>query len=54
VRCSVCNTVYRLAEPSSLLLNIYSSFDSLVHAGIPYLTFLGLTCSVLITSTTYG
>ncbi|KAI7828949.1 hypothetical protein BC939DRAFT_500399 [Gamsiella multidivaricata] len=54
VRCSVCNTVYRLAEPSSLLLNIYSTFDSLVHAGIPYLTFLGLTCSVLITSTTYG
>ncbi|KAF9125030.1 hypothetical protein BGW39_007728 [Mortierella sp. 14UC] len=54
VRCSVCNTVYRLAEPNSMLLNIYSSFDSLVHAGIPYLTFLGLTCSVLITSTTYG
>ncbi|KAK3824450.1 MAG: hypothetical protein JOS17DRAFT_751862 [Linnemannia elongata] len=54
VRCSVCNTVYRLAEPNSLLLNIYSTFDSLVHAGIPYLTFLGLTCSVLITSTTYG
>ncbi|KAF9985755.1 hypothetical protein BGZ65_009960 [Modicella reniformis] len=54
VRCSVCNTVYRLAEPNSLLLNVYSTFDSLVHAGIPYLTFLGLTCSVLITSTTYG
>ncbi|KAF9430259.1 hypothetical protein BGZ94_007711 [Podila epigama] len=54
VRCSVCNTTYRLAEPSSLLLNIYSSFDSLVHAGIPYLSFLGMTCSVLITSTTYG
>ncbi|KAG0290946.1 hypothetical protein BGZ98_003231 [Dissophora globulifera] len=54
VRCSVCNTVYRLAEPNSMLLNIYSTFDSLVHAGIPYLTFLGLTCSVLITSTTYG
>ncbi|KAF8938271.1 hypothetical protein BGZ58_001260 [Dissophora ornata] len=54
VRCSVCNTVYRLAEPNSMLLNLYSAFDSLVHAGIPYLTFLGLTCSVLITSTTYG
>ncbi|KAF9906966.1 hypothetical protein EC991_011441 [Linnemannia zychae] len=54
VRCSVCNTAYRLAEPNSMLLNIYSTFDSLVHAGIPYLTFLGLTCSVLITSTTYG
>ncbi|KAG0209752.1 hypothetical protein BGX28_009972 [Mortierella sp. GBA30] len=54
VRCSVCNTVYRLAEPSSLLLNVYSTFDSLVHACIPYLTVLGLTCSVLITSTTYG
>ncbi|KAG0297517.1 hypothetical protein BGZ96_006026 [Linnemannia gamsii] len=54
VRCSVCNTVYRLAEPNSFLLNLYSTFDSLVHAGIPYLTFLGLTCSVLITSTTYG
>ncbi|KAG0047654.1 hypothetical protein BGZ83_007320 [Gryganskiella cystojenkinii] len=54
VRCSVCNTVYRLAEPSSTLLNIYSTIDSLVQAGIPYLTFLGLTCSVLITSTTYG
>ncbi|KAF9423043.1 hypothetical protein BGZ76_003696, partial [Entomortierella beljakovae] len=54
VRCSVCNTVYRLAEPSSILLNIFSAFDSLVHAGIPYLTFLGLTCSVIITGTTYG
>ncbi|GJJ73210.1 hypothetical protein EMPS_05568 [Entomortierella parvispora] len=54
VRCSVCNTVYRLAEPNSTLLNIYSTLDSLVQAGIPYLTFLGLTCSVLITSTTYG
>ncbi|KAF9950411.1 hypothetical protein BGZ72_007947 [Mortierella alpina] len=54
VRCSVCNTVYRLAEPNSLLLNVYSTFDSLIHAGIPYLTVLGLTCSVLITSTTYG
>ncbi|KAG0206290.1 hypothetical protein B0O80DRAFT_432118 [Mortierella sp. GBAus27b] len=54
VRCSVCNTIYRLAEPRSLLLNVYSTFDSLVHSAIPYLTFLGLTCSVLITSTTYG
>ncbi|KAF9928245.1 hypothetical protein BGZ67_007085 [Mortierella alpina] len=54
VRCSVCNTVYRLAEPNSMLLNVYSTFDSLIHAGIPYLTVLGLTCSVLITSTTYG
>ncbi|KAF9916690.1 hypothetical protein BX616_003114 [Lobosporangium transversale] len=54
VRCSVCNTVYRLTEPNSWLLNIYSTFDSIVHAGVPYLTFLGLTCSVLITSTTYG
>ncbi|CAO3569319.1 unnamed protein product [Mortierella alpina] len=54
VRCSVCNTAYRLAEPNSMLLNVYSTFDSLIHAGIPYLTVLGLTCSVLITSTTYG
>ncbi len=37
-----------------MLLNVYSTFDSLIHAGIPYLTVLGLTCSVLITSTTYG
>ncbi|KAF9583825.1 hypothetical protein BGW38_008398 [Lunasporangiospora selenospora] len=54
VRCSVCNTVYRLTEPNSMLLKIYSTFDAMVHAGIPYLTFLGLTCSVFITSTTYG
>ncbi|RUP44620.1 hypothetical protein BC936DRAFT_149210, partial [Jimgerdemannia flammicorona] len=46
--------VYQLQERSSLLLWFMSRVDATIQASIPYMTVLGLTCSVLITSTTYG
>ncbi|KAG2218049.1 hypothetical protein INT45_011930 [Circinella minor] len=54
VHCPQCNTPYYLSEHRSLPLSLLTLVDSLVHTAAPYLTFLGLGCSMLITSTTYG
>ncbi|KAI9491994.1 hypothetical protein BDB00DRAFT_830683 [Zychaea mexicana] len=54
VHCPQCNTPYHLSEHRSLPLALLTLVDSLVHTAAPYLTFLGLGCSMLITSTTYG
>ncbi|KAI8137798.1 hypothetical protein BJV82DRAFT_634075 [Fennellomyces sp. T-0311] len=54
VHCPQCNTPYFLSEHRSLPLALLGLVDSLVHTAAPYLTFLGLGCSMLITSTTYG
>ncbi|KAI9276666.1 hypothetical protein BDA99DRAFT_493820 [Phascolomyces articulosus] len=54
VHCPQCNTPYSLSEHRSLPLALLTLVDSLVHTAAPYLTFLGLGCSMLITSTTYG
>ncbi|KAI7887094.1 hypothetical protein K492DRAFT_31503 [Lichtheimia hyalospora FSU 10163] len=54
VYCPQCNTPYSLMERRSLSLALLSLIDTLARTAAPYLTFLGLGCSVLLTSTTYG
>ncbi|GAB5588611.1 hypothetical protein Unana1_03511 [Umbelopsis nana] len=54
VQCPQCATPYQLVERVSIPLYILSKVDAAVHIAAPYITVLGLTCSVLISSTTYG
>ncbi|GAA5813133.1 hypothetical protein MFLAVUS_006602 [Mucor flavus] len=54
VTCPQCSSSYFLSERHSLPLVLMSFVDSLVHAAAPYITVLGLGCSLLITSTTFG
>lgn len=54
VTCPQCASSYYLSETHSLPLVLMSIVDSLVHTTVPYLTVLGLGCSLLVTSTTYG
>ncbi|KAJ2958797.1 hypothetical protein NQZ79_g5633 [Umbelopsis isabellina] len=54
VTCPQCATPYQLVERMSLPLYILSKADTAVHLAAPYITVVGLTCSALISSTTYG
>jgi rubredoxin len=54
VQCPQCATPYQLVERVSIPLYILSKADVAAHIAAPYITVLGLTCSVLISSTTYG
>ncbi|KAG2231159.1 hypothetical protein BDF21DRAFT_359514 [Thamnidium elegans] len=54
VTCPQCSSSYYLSERHSLPLVLMSIVDSLVHTAAPYVTVLGLGCSLLITSTTFG
>jgi hypothetical protein len=54
VSCPQCASSYVLAETHSLPLVLMSLIDGLVHTAAPYITVLGLGCSMLITSTTFG
>ncbi|KAI8645036.1 hypothetical protein BD408DRAFT_97382 [Parasitella parasitica] len=54
VSCPQCNSTYMLSETHSIPLVLMSIVDSLVHTAAPYITVLGLGCSMLITSTTFG
>ncbi|GAA5800793.1 hypothetical protein HPULCUR_006232 [Helicostylum pulchrum] len=54
VTCPQCSSSYYLSEKHSLPLVLMSIVDSLVHTAAPYITVLGLGCSLLITSTTFG
>lgn len=54
VSCPQCSSSYVLSEKASVPLVLMSIIDSLAHITAPYLTVLGLGCSILITSTTYG
>ncbi|KAL7315259.1 hypothetical protein PS15m_006731 [Mucor circinelloides] len=54
VSCPQCNSAYVLSETHSIPLVLMSIADSLVHTAAPYITVLGLGCSMLITSTTFG
>ncbi|KAG0165996.1 hypothetical protein DFQ30_007730, partial [Apophysomyces sp. BC1015] len=54
VSCPQCATPYYLSEARSIPLAVLGFIDNLVHTGVPYLTILGLGCTLLITSTTYG
>ncbi|ORZ01132.1 hypothetical protein BCR43DRAFT_486429 [Syncephalastrum racemosum] len=54
VYCPQCATPYVLSERRSVSLSLLSLIDTLAHTAAPYLAFLGLGCSMLITSTTYG
>ncbi|OZJ03971.1 hypothetical protein BZG36_03236 [Bifiguratus adelaidae] len=54
VRCPQCKMVYRVKEHTSWSLWFMSKVDTASNALVPYLTVLGLTCSVLVTGTTYG
>ncbi|KAI9312939.1 hypothetical protein BX666DRAFT_1843082, partial [Dichotomocladium elegans] len=54
VHCPQCNMAYCLVERKSVSLALLNLADTFIHTTVPYLTFLGLGCSVLITFTTYG
>ncbi|KAI8079115.1 uncharacterized protein B0P05DRAFT_542438 [Gilbertella persicaria] len=54
VACPQCSTRYVLSESHSFPLAFMSIVDNLVHVAAPYLTVLGLGCSMLITSSTLG
>lgn len=54
VQCPQCNETYRLSEPPSFLVDLFVKVDGLIQATVPYITLVGLTGSVLVTSTTYG
>lgn len=54
VSCPQCNSSYMLSETHSIPLVLMGIADSLVHTAAPYITVLGLGCSMLITSTTFG
>ncbi|KAL9538630.1 hypothetical protein PS6_011502 [Mucor atramentarius] len=54
VNCPQCATPYYLAQNNNVTLALLTVVDSLVRTGAPYITVLGLGCSLLITCTTYG
>jgi hypothetical protein len=54
VTCPQCSSSYLLSETHSLPLVLMTIIDSLIHTAAPYITVLGLGCSMLITSTTFG
>lgn len=54
VHCPQCGTPYVVSGSTSLTLVVLTLLDKLAHAAAPYITLLGLGCSVFITSTTYG
>ncbi|KAG2209925.1 hypothetical protein INT47_003360, partial [Mucor saturninus] len=49
-----CATSYYLAQSNNVTLALLTVVDSLVRVSAPYVTVLGLGCSLLITCTTYG
>jgi hypothetical protein len=54
VLCPQCSTPYYLAQSNNITLALLTVVDSLVRTSAPYVTVLGLGCSLLITCTTYG
>ncbi|KAI8347677.1 hypothetical protein BD560DRAFT_411011 [Blakeslea trispora] len=54
VACPQCATKYVLAERQSIPLALMSLADNFIRTSAPYLTVLGLGCSMLITSSTLG
>ncbi|KAI9485952.1 MAG: hypothetical protein EXX96DRAFT_515643 [Benjaminiella poitrasii] len=54
VNCPQCATPYQLAQKNNITLALLTVVDSLAHTSAPYVTVLGVGCSLLITCTTYG
>ncbi|KAL1924159.1 uncharacterized protein VTP21DRAFT_7194 [Calcarisporiella thermophila] len=54
VRCPQCQATYVLTERNSTLLQLMTRVDLAFQGAVPYLMVVGLTCSVVITGTTYG
>ncbi|KAI9315086.1 hypothetical protein BX666DRAFT_1959224 [Dichotomocladium elegans] len=54
VKCPQCNSSYHLAEKRNIPLSVLELADSLIRKSAPYLAFLGIGCSILVISTTYG
>ncbi|KAI9246953.1 hypothetical protein BDA99DRAFT_526577 [Phascolomyces articulosus] len=54
VSCPQCATPYVIADHTSQTLIVLTALDRLIHAAAPYITLLGLGCSALVTSTTFG
>ncbi|KAI8880178.1 hypothetical protein K501DRAFT_255484 [Backusella circina FSU 941] len=54
VYCPQCSSLYVLSQGDSLPLTVMNLTYSALHRITPYLTFLGLGCSILITSTSFG
>lgn len=54
VICPQCRYVYRLQHGSKTILSLLAFGDRMIQRFIPCMTFLGLSASFLITTTTYG
>ncbi|KAI9298950.1 hypothetical protein K502DRAFT_339041 [Neoconidiobolus thromboides FSU 785] len=54
VHCPQCNQVYQLSEPPSFFIDLFNRIDNILQSTVPYITLVGLTGSILVTSTTYG
>ncbi|CEP15239.1 hypothetical protein [Parasitella parasitica] len=54
VNCPQCATPYHLSQSNSITLALLTVVDSLVRTSAPYITVLGVGCSLLFSFTTYG
>ncbi|OAD75773.1 hypothetical protein PHYBLDRAFT_75850 [Phycomyces blakesleeanus NRRL 1555(-)] len=54
VHCPQCAAPYYLSEARNIPLALLGLVDQWVHTAAPYLAVLGLGCSMLVVSTTYG
>ncbi|RKP13756.1 hypothetical protein BJ684DRAFT_9611 [Piptocephalis cylindrospora] len=54
VVCPQCRHPYKLRNSSAPLLSLLGIGDGMIQRIVPYVTFLGLSASFLITTTTYG
>ncbi|KAI8646834.1 hypothetical protein BD408DRAFT_409288 [Parasitella parasitica] len=54
VNCPQCATPYHLSQSNSVTLALLTVVDSLVRTSAPYITVLGVGCSLLFSFTTYG
>ncbi|KAI8080583.1 hypothetical protein BDF21DRAFT_339694 [Thamnidium elegans] len=54
VRCPQCSLPYILAQNDNITLALLTVVDTLARTTAPYITVLGIGCSLLITCTTYG
>ncbi|KAI8095031.1 uncharacterized protein B0P05DRAFT_524430 [Gilbertella persicaria] len=54
VNCPQCASPYYLAQSNSIPLALLTVVDSLVRISTPYIAVLGISCSLLISCTTYG
>lgn len=52
--CPQCGSTYFVVETMSTALVVMNRLDRIIQKTVPYITFLGIGCSILVTSTTFG